>query len=806
MLVSYNWLKQYVDINEITAADIAEKMTRGGVEIDFVHHLNQGASSVVVGYVQSCTQHPDADKLSICQVDIGEEETVQIICGAANIAEGQTVVVAKVGARLPGDLKIKKAKLRGELSQGMICSLQELGIDSNVIAKDVAEGIYVFSEAIAPGTDALDALNLSDDVLELDLTPNRSDCLHMLGVAYEVAALYGKEVTLPEETVDVDSASASDLISVEVENKEETSYYEAVVIKDVKVGASPQWLQNRLMAAGIRPINNVVDVTNYVLLEYGQPLHAFDYDKLNSNEILVRRAKDGEELVTLDGQTRSLTGENLVITDGEKPVALAGVMGGKSTEVDHTTTTVLLEAAVFHSSLIRQSSRTAGVRSDSSARFEKGVNPERTPHAAKRAAKLIHELASGSILSDAAVVDTRTITEPKIELNLKKMNQRLGMDLTCEETAAIFKQLSFQFEQTNEGFILTAPMRRPDLQIQEDLYEEVARIYGYDNIPATLPEGTTSQGSLTPFQAKRRRVASYFEGVGLSQVLTYSLTSPAKANAYKRDDQTLIQLSMPMSEERSTMRTSLLPHLYDVLSYNVNRKNANMHVYEIGSIFRSNEETLTTQPSEHEYVAGALTGVWQENTWQGEKKVVDFFVVKGIIEGLVAELGLEEIISYQPATRPHLHPGRTAEVIMEGTVVGYLGQLHPTVQRDSDLRETYVFELDLQALLQTEVSLIQYKPLPRFPSIVRDIALVVNQDQTAAEIQRTIQGAGGSLLTSVQLFDHYEGEHLEEGKKSLAFSLTYLDPEKTLTDAEVEEVHQTILQKLESDAGATLRQ
>ena len=806
MLVSYNWLKQYVDLDGISAADIAEKMTRGGVEIDFVHSLNQGATSLVAGYVQSCTQHPDADKLNICKVDIGEDEPVQIICGAANIAEGQTVVVAKIGARLPGDIKIKKAKLRGELSQGMICSLQELGFDANLVSKEVAEGIYVFPNAVTPGTDALEALNLTDEVLELDLTPNRSDCLNMLGVAYEVAALYGKEVSLPDEDVQLDSEKAESFISVEVENKEEASYYEAIMIQDVQVGTSPQWLQNRLMAAGIRPINNVVDITNYVLLEYGQPLHAFDYDKLASDKIVVRRAKDGEELITLDGQTRSLSKEQLVITNGEYPVALAGVMGGQNTEVDRETKTILLEAAVFQSSLVRQSSRAFGLRSDSSTRFEKGVNPENTPHAAKRAAKLIKELASGRVLSGETRMDAREVTEPKIDLKLEKMNERLGMELTAVEIASIFDKLRFPYEQTEEGFVVTAPIRRPDLQIQEDLYEEVARIYGYDNIPTTLPEGATTQGALTPYQSKRRRLARYLEASGLSQVITYSLTSPAKAKAYKKEDQSLIQLSMPMSEERSTMRTSLLPHLYDVLSYNVNRKNQNVHVFEIGSIFKSTEETLLTQPSEQEYLAGALTGVWQENSWQGEKKVVDFFVIKGVIEGIAAELGLQDVITYKQSTRSHMHPGRTAELLLNGETIGYLGQLHPTVQREADLRETFVFEIDLQSILHYDVSVVQYEALPRFPSIVRDIALVVNKEQAAGELESIILDAGGELLKQVQLFDHYEGEHLEDGKKSLAFSLTYLDPEKTLRDTDVEEIHQVVLARLESEAGATLRQ
>lgn len=806
MLVSYNWLKDYVELDGISASDIAEKMTRGGVEIDLVHVLNKGVSNVVAGHVLSCEPHPDADKLRVCQVNIGEEEPVQIICGAPNVAEGQTVVVAKVGARLPGDLKIKKAKLRGQLSQGMICSLQELGIDSTLVQKELVEGIYVFPEAVEPGADALEALNLTDEVLELDLTPNRSDCLNMIGTAYEVAALYSKQVQWPSEKVDPITESAASLVEVKVENAEEASYYEAVLIKDIKVGVSPIWLQNRLMAAGIRPINNVVDITNYVLLEYGQPLHAFDYDKLEAKQILVRRANQGEELVTLDGQTRKLDAEELVITDGNKPIALAGVMGGQETEVDNHTTTVLLEAAVFKSSLIRQSSRTHALRSDSSTRFEKGMNPERTSKAAQRAAHLIQELASGKVLQGSVCADARKTEPVSISLSVSKMNERLGMNLTPAETAEMFTRLGFSFTEKEDGFVVEAPLRRPDLTIPEDLYEEVARIYGYDNIPATLPEGATTQGTLTSYQANRRRLARYLESAGLNQVVTYSLTSPEKAKAYKTDEQSLITLSMPMSEERSTMRTSLLPHLYDVLSYNVNRKNLNVHVYEMGSIFLTKEATLSEQPSEREFLAGALTGLWHEHTWQGEKKQIDFFVVKGLFEGIVRELGLTHVVQFKQASLPHMHPGQTAEILLDGKSIGYVGQLHPTVWREQDLRETFVFEVDLGALLSYEAPAVQYQPLPRFPAISRDIALVVDKDQTAGELEEIIVTSGTPMLKKVELFDHYEGEHLEAGKKSLAFSLTYRDQEKTLRDTDVEEVHQQVLDALQSKANATLRQ
>jgi phenylalanyl-tRNA synthetase beta chain len=806
MLVSYKWLQDYVDVKEHSARDIAEKMTRGGIEIDFVHQLNQGISGVVVGFVKECQQHPNADKLNVCQVDIGEDELVQIVCGAKNVAAGQHVAVAKVGAVLPGNFKIKKAKLRGEVSQGMICSLQELGIDSKLVQKEYAEGIYVFRDEVEVGSDALAALNLDDEVLELDLTPNRADCLNMLGVAYEVAALYGKEVTLPTIEVNTNDESASDYIKVKVEATEDNPYYGAIIIKDVKVSPSPLWLQNRLMAAGIRPISNVVDITNYVLLEYGQPLHAFDYNRFGSKEVVVRRAKDGETIVTLDDQERTLSSDHLVITNGKEPVAIAGVMGGATSEVHSETTTVLLEAAYFTGSTIRKASRDLGLRSDASTRYEKGVAQDRVLAAGRRAAALIAELAGGTIVSGVVEQDLFSYELQTIDLDVNRVNTRLGTAISIEDVMSLLDRLGFTYEKNEEVLHVTIPSRRPDIQIEEDLMEEVARLYGYDNIPTTLPLGATTQGALTDYQKKRRHVRRVLERSGLSQVITYSLTSPEKAKGFAFEmNQTPVTLAMPMSEERSTMRTSLIPHLFDVLSYNFNRKNQDVHVYEIGSIFLSNEETLTNQPTEREMVAGALTGVWLEHGWQGEKKAVDFYVAKGILENLFQELGVEEEIVFEQSTLPDLHPGRTALIKLNGQEIGFIGQVHPSLQKDLGLKETYVYELELETLLQHQVKSVVYQALPRYPAMVRDIALVVDRHRSAGEVETVIRWAGGELLKKVCLFDLYEGEHMEEGKKSLAFSLTYLDPERTLTDEEVTKVHSEVLKMLEEHIGATLR-
>ncbi|WP_059103852.1 phenylalanine--tRNA ligase subunit beta [Shouchella shacheensis] len=807
MFVSYHWLQEYVDIADKRPEEIAEKMTRGGIEIDFVHEMNKGVSKVVVGYVQDVSPHPDADKLGVCQVDIGGDEPVQIVCGAANVAKGQKVAVAKVGARLPGGMKIKKAKLRGQVSQGMICSLQELGIEGKLVPRAYAEGIYVFpeSEAVNVGDDALALLNLNDQVLELDLTPNRSDCMHMLGVAYEIAALYDRLVALPNIRLDELKQEPPSDVQINIEDVSDTPYYSATLIKNVKVGPSPLWLQTRLIAAGIRPISNVVDITNYVLLEYGQPLHAFDYDQLDSKKILVRRAKQGELFTTLDGVERTLGKEQLVVTNGKDPVALAGVMGGANSEVSEQTTTILLEAAVFQSSVVRKSARHAGLRSDSSARFERGVNEALVAEAARRAAMLIQELCGGEVLAAVNGEDVRRTDHTVVTLDLEAMNTRLGTKLQLSDVASVMARLHFPYEKAESGVLVTIPHRRPDITIPEDLYEEVARLYGYDNIPSTLPEGATAQGRLTTYQSKRRKAKRYLQAAGLSEVMSYSLTSAKKADWFKAEAIKPIRVAMPMSEERSTMRTSLIPHLYDICAHNLNRKNRDVFVYELGSVFLSEQETLAELPKEHERLAGLVSGQWIEHLWQGEKKPVDFFVLKGILEGLFEVLGLSKEVAFQSAERAGFHPGRTAEVMLSRESIGFVAQVHPTVEKDYNLSETYVFELDFEALLSKQLPPLQFSGIPRYPSVARDIALVVGREIPAGTLKSIIWETGSSLLTEVALFDVYEGEHIEKGKKSAAFSLTYRDPERTLTDDEVANVHETVLTALTKKAGAELR-
>ncbi|PAE42022.1 phenylalanine--tRNA ligase subunit beta [Bacillus sp. 7884-1] len=803
MFVSYKWLQDYLDLSGVSADELAEKITKSGIEVEGVDVLNEGITGVVVGHVVERVQHPNADKLSKCQVDIGQGDPVQIICGAPNVAQGQKVAVATVGAVLPGNFKIKRAKLRGEESNGMICSLTELGMEAKIVPKEYSEGIFVFPQDAEVGADAIALLNRNDEVLELGLTPNRADCLSMLGVAYEVAAILGREVKLPEIDLQPVNEKATDYITVKVEANEDNPLYAAKVIKNVKIGPAPLWMQTRLMSAGIRPHNNVVDITNYILIEYGQPLHAFDYDRLGSKEILVRRAHDGEKFTTLDDAERTLTSDHLVITNGTEPVALAGVMGGANSEVTSDTTTVLLEAAYFTGGTVRKASKDHGLRSEASARFEKGVDPNRVRAAGERAAYLMAKYAGGEVLEGASEVDTLTVEPAVVSITLEKINSVIGTNLTVSEVEAIFERLQFAVTSEGETITVTAPTRRGDIKIEEDLIEEVARLYGYDNIPKTLPIGSATPGKLSDYQEKRRVVRQYLEGAGLYQAVTYSLTSEEKAAQFALEKRDFIRLAMPMSEDRSILRLSIMPQLLEVLKYNSARQNDSLAVYETGAVFLANGNEVL--PEEQEHLAGAITGLWHSHSWQGEKKAVDFYVLKGILEGLFAKLGLTESVTYVQAKVDNMHPGRTAEIHLNDERIGFIGQVHPTMQKELDLKDTYVFELSLKAILEEATAPLRYSGIPRFPSITRDIALVVDKETVAGVLRDIIQTAGGKLLKEVNVFDLYEGERMEEGKKSIAYSLKYMDPERTLTDEEVTKVHTQVLEALKEKACAVLR-
>lgn len=788
MLISNEWLKEYVTIDD-SVSNLAERITRTGIEVDDLIDYTKDIKNLVVGFVKSKEKHPDADKLNVCQVDIGEDEPVQIVCGAPNVDAGQYVIVAKVGGRLPGGIKIKRAKLRGERSEGMICSLQEIGISSNYIPKSFESGIYVFSESQVPGTDALQALYLDDQVMEFDLTPNRADALSMIGTTYEVAALYNTKMTKPETTSNELELSANDELTVTIENEDKVPYYSARVVHDVTIEPSPIWMQARLIKAGIRPINNVVDISNYVLLEYGQPLHMFDQDAIGSQQIVVRQANEGEKMTTLDDTERELLTSDIVITNGQTPIALAGVMGGDFSEVKEHTSNIVIEGAIFDSVSIRHTSRRLNLRSESSSRFEKGIATEFVDEAVDRACYLLQTYANGKVLKDRVSSGELGAFITPIDITADKINRTIGFDLSQNDIVTIFNQLGFDTEINDDVITVQVPSRRKDITIKEDLIEEVARIYGYDDIPSTLPvfEKVTS-GQLTDRQYKTRMVKEVLEGAGLDQAITYSLVSKEDATAFAMQQRQTIDLLMPMSEAHASLRQSLLPHLIEAASNNVARKNKDVKLFEIGNVFFANGEGEL--PDQVEYLSGILTGDYVVNQWQGKKETVDFYLAKGVVDRVAEKLNLE--FSYRRADIDGLHPGRTAEILLENKVVGFIGELHPTLAADNDLKRTYVFELNFDALMAVSVGYINYQPIPRFPGMSRDIALEVNQNIPAADLLSTIHAHGGNILKDTLVFDVYQGEHLEKGKKSIAIRLNYLDTEETLTDERVSKVQAEI--------------
>lgn len=813
MKVSTGWLSDYISLEGVTAEALAEKITAAGIEIDGIERRNKGLSGIVTGYVKSKEKHPDADKLNVCVVDAGTGEDLQIVCGAKNVAAGQKVPVALVGAKLPG-LEIKKAKLRGVLSQGMICSAKELGMNDKLLPKELQEGILVLPEDTEIGLDITKVLGLNDEILEFDLTPNRSDCLSMLGAAYETSAILGRELKLPDPSKDLVEVggAASDSVRVHISDEAYASHYAVRYISGVKPGPAPLWMQNRLMAAGIRPISNIVDITNYVMLEYGQPLHAFDADKVAGGLLGVRLAHEGEVLTTLDGQERKLEPHLLVIADEAKAVALAGVMGGLDTEVTGETVNLLLESAKFDGGTVRKTSRQLGLRSEASQRFEKEVDPGRVIPALDRAASLIARYAGGAVHEGIVQAGGAPVANKKLTLSLAKLNGYLGTDLSLLEVKTLLARLHFKCGDLEHGLIeVEVPTRRGDITVDVDLIEEIARLYGYDNIPTTLIEGVTTPGALTRRQSLRRSLRRLLSHGGYQEVLGYTFIQPEQSKLFPAfaEGRHAVKLSMPMSEDRSVLRTSLIPQLLDIALYNVNRKQSDLALFEIGNVFFSEEEELTRQPQELPVLGLLLSGNRAAKQWNITAEPVDFFDLKGAVETVFAHLGLSGRIAYEGDAPQDYHPGRSASIYLLGEAgrvkIGTLGQLHPELQRKLDLEDTYVAELLLQPLYDAARVHLQYTELQRFPGMERDIALVVNADVPAGHLLDVIRANGGTLLQQVQVFDVYTGGKMEAGKKSVAISLLYRHTDHTLTDDEVGEVHEQVLSALQQNFGAELR-
>ncbi|ETI85028.1 MULTISPECIES: phenylalanine--tRNA ligase subunit beta [Streptococcus] len=801
MLVSYKWLKELVDVT-VLSEELAEKMSTTGIEVEGVSSPAEGLSKIVVGEVVSCEEVPETH-LHVCQVNVGEEALRQIVCGAPNVRAGIKVMVALPGARIADNYKIKKGKIRGLESLGMICSLGELGISDSVVPKEFSDGIQILPEEAVPGDSVFPYLDLDDEIIELSITPNRADALSMRGVAYEVAAIYDKSVHFKDFPLLETQEQAGEQLSVAIET-DKAPFYAARILENVTIAPSPQWLQNLLMNAGIRPINNVVDVTNYILLYFGQPMHAFDLDTFEGNQIVVREACAGEKLVTLDDEERELEMSDLVIAVADKPVALAGVMGGAATEISFQSSRVVLEAAVFDGTSIRKTSGRLNLRSESSSRFEKGINLATVTEALDAAASMIADLAGATV--QAGIVSAGQVDTSDVEIvsTLSDVNRVLGTELTYTDIEDVFRRLGFGLTGDAEKFTVSVPRRRWDIHIEADLYEEIARIYGYDKLPATLPKGDGTAGQLTETQKLRRKVRTVAEGAGLTEVITYALTTPEKAVQFSTNPSNLTELMWPMTVDRSVLRQNMVAGILDTVAYNVARKNKDLALYEIGKVFEQTGNPQEELPTEINSFAFALTGLVTEKDFQTPAVPVDFFYAKGILEALFDRLGLKVEYTATQALAG-MHPGRTATISLDGQVVGFVGQVHPVTAKDYNIPETYVAEINLTAIEQVMQPAKLFVEITKFPAVTRDIALLLKAEISHKEVVAAIEAAGMKRLTDIKLFDVFSGEKLGLGMKSMAYTLTFQNPEDTLEDEEVARYMEKIQKSLEVTIGAEVR-
>lgn len=805
MKVSYQWLKEYLDL-DVEPRELAEKIARTSVDINDVYKMSDGLKKIVVGKVVAMTDHPNSDHLHICQVDVGAADPLQIVCGAPNVQVGKKVIVALNGARIADNVKIKRGKIRGVESNGMLCALQEIGFSDKIAPKDYEAGLYFLPDDAKEGEPVFGYLGMDDTIIDTDVTPNRGDMLSMYGNVNDIAAFYGLKPRFKEIPVEENGDEAtSDLVSVKINDEKQAPTYKLRVIKGVKVADSPLWLQIHLWNAGIRPVNNVVDVTNYVLLKYGQPLHSYDYDQLPGHDFGVRHAVEGEKFTTLDGDKQTLQANDLVVTVDDQPVALAGTMGGEGTAVSDQTTTVALEAAIFDPVMVRKQARRLDLHSESSMRFERGINPATVETALNEAAELIKRLAGGQVTKGIVTGSAKPATAKQITLSLKKVNHVLGTDLTMATVTDVFKRLNFGCQQADEDqLVVTVPARRWDIFVAADLYEEIARIYGYDNLPATLPVMTRNHGGLTALQRFIRASRHDLEGMGLTQAISYSLTTVEKAKQFQiAPVAEPMKLDFPMSSDHVATRMSIISGLLLDIAYNVSRKVENVALYEEGRVFLPKGGE---RPEEQEHLAAAITGQLLTNDWHTDDRPVDFYQVKGIVERYLHNMGLAGKVTYvADQSRAEMHPGRTANIMLDGQLVGFIGQVHPNTAKAYKIPTTYVFELNLEALIAAPKIDNEYHPISKYPSITRDIALLVDKAVTNEMVVDVINKRGGAFLKDVHLFDVYSGLHLPKGKKSLAYTLTYQDDHDTLTEDQVNAAFDKVTAALQDKLAAEIR-
>ena len=789
MKLSINFLKDYVDLDEnIDVKKLAEDMTNAGNEYDEAGNLIN-ATKLVIGEIVECKEHPDSDHLHCCKVNVGKE-VLDIVCGAPNARKGIKVIVALDGAQLPGGT-IKCGKIRGEVSNGMMCSIAELGLDNKFLTEEDKAGIHELPADAPIGEDPIAYMKLNDQVIDFELTANRGDLLSILGMAYEVGAIYDKKVKDIDLSHKENKENINDIFKVKV-NTENCSIFLAKKVKNVVIKESPDFIKSRLIASGIRPINNVVDISNYVMLETGQPLHFYDADCLKDC-LEVRMANEGEKLATLDGIERDLKTEDIVISDGEKAIGLAGVMGGLETEITDKTKNIIIESAIFDSVKVRRTSNVI-LRSEASNRFEKGLDPNRTFMAMERACHLLEKYASGEVVGDIAKYDTTEKEDKIINITAENINNILGMTISEKEILDVFRRLGFKAIVKDGVIVVSVPRRRLDISIKEDLIEEVGRIYGVNNIKGKLPNILPKMGS---YDKCTRQIRNKMVDLGLNETLSYVLVPEADAKMFTKDDYETVKLLAPLSEDKNTLRHSLSVALYKIYEYNKARNNKDVSIFEIGKAFQKKDEEYT----ETKKLAALMSGEYYLGL---DKKKVDFYVIKGVAEEILDYLGYNGRYSFVrnlEKTPSELHPGQSAVISVNNDSVGVIGKIHPKVEKD----DVYVLEIDLDRLLSKRVGKMKYKEISKFPNIKKDLSIVVDKKISAQEIGMKIKKLAGSLLESSEVFDIYTGTGIEEDKKSISFALTFGKGDRTLTDDEINEVMNKIIAGLEKDIKAELR-
>lgn len=787
-MISINWVKDYIDLENENLEELADKVTKAGINVE--HVINNHIDNLVVGYVKKCEEHPDSDHLHVCQVDIGDSET-QIVCGAHNVKEGIKVIVALPGAILPGDFEIKKGKIRGVESNGMICALFELGVEEKT-EENYNKGIEILDDSAVVGTDAYKLVSSSDTLFDLDTHKHKNnDCLYHIGFAYEIGAIIGKEVKLPESNYTEIDKSVKDEITLKVDT-ENCTYYRTKMVEGVKIGESPKFIQERLISAGMRPINNVVDISNYVMLEYGQPLHFFDKDKLGNN-LLVRMANEDEKVITLDNQERTLNTDDIVITDGNRVVAVAGVMGALNTDVDENTTNVLIESAIFRPYNIRKAEKHLNLRSEASLRFEKGLNYEYTIAALDRACYLLEKYAGGKVLKDYVLYDNEDKTPKVVKFKTDKINSLLGLTLTNEDIENQLKKLDFKYELNDNEFKATIPRRRLDIENNaNDIAEEIVRLYGYHNIENTLPKLPTIPGSYRPDIKFRKEMSKRLRTLGLDEVRTYSIVSKEEQDMFNKDKE-LILIPNPMSQDKTALRKTMTPSFLEVYKKNKKRGLKNINVYEISKIFFDDFK-------EENYLGILMSGNYISSSWGNDNMKVDFYLMKGIIENILDYVGLKNRYSFVVSNEENMHPGVSADILLDRQKIGYFGRVHPSISKD----EVYVLEISVDKL-NVKVKDIKYKAASLFPCIKKDLAFIMPKDMSTKEVEEQIKKSGSRLLTNIEVFDLYTGENVSENEKSIAYSLTFESNDRTLTDEEVMEVFNNIIKNVEEKLNIKLR-